>query len=448
MIPMRTALTILLLFFSLCIAVHAEDALWKCSTQHEISCLELSPDASYIVAGGERIYCMNREGTLLWQEYSGDDLKFIKDGSIIVGLRNNFLHFIDLEGKLSQREEITEDVGISDIIAISDDGTEYFVLGSNCCVFAKDGDEALEERIDHMGNPSCVLMNWNTARIVAIEDDGLHCYSAKSGSQKWEYTARGEQAVMTNDGAYVIYGAGNRIYEISALHGEKGEREELWESRIEGDVLSLDVSDQDDGEYMIAVGTRDATQNSSNNFVYLFDSNGQQKWRKQCGFWVYSIDITPSGNYIAAASLEKKVFLFDRAGNLCKEIETNEPAKFVCLNEEENFGVAADAHNVYAFTLEGATASAEEVQPSPTAPPTSTPTPDLTPAQPVETPIQESKLVDRGDAGDGGNDPTPTPEQESSGTTGKSGASSVFIEVKSALVSFFEGIFSLPAPAS
>ena len=440
MISLKTGVVILLLCFSLIVAAHADDALWKCTTEHEISCLELSPDGSYVVAGGERIYCMDREGTLLWHEHSGDDLQFIKDGSIIVGLRNNFLHFIDLEGKLSWREEITEDVLISDIVAISDDGKDYFVLGSDCSVYAREGEELLEERVEHMAHPSSVLLNWNTARILAVEDDGLHCYNARSGSGRWENAARGEMAVMTEDGAYAIYGAGNRIYEIGALHGETGEREESWECRIDGGVLSMDVSDVENGEYLIAVGTKDATQNSIDNFVYLLDSNGQQKWKKQCGFWIYAIDITPSGNYIAAGSLEKKVFVFDRAGNLCKEIDTSEPVKFVCLNEEENIGVAADAHNVYAFTLEREATAAEEENATPSVTPTSTPAPDHTTTQPLEPPVKESKLADRGPRGDGGADLPPV--------SGQSGASGIFLEVRSALVSFFKGIFSLPAQGS
>jgi WD40 repeat protein len=448
MIPFKTCVAILLFLLSLTLVVHAEDALWTCNTNHEITCLELSPDAAYVVAGGERIYCMDREGTLLWHEHSGDDLQFIKAGSIIVGLRNNFLHFIDLEGKLSHREEITEDVAISDIVAISDDGTEYYVLGSDCSVYAKEGDESLDTRIDHMEQPSNVLMNWNTARIVAIEGDGLHCYSAKSGSSRWEHDDRGGKAVMTEDGVYVIYGTGNRISEISALHGEKGERDEIWESRIEGDVLSMDVSEVDDGDFLLAVGTRDATQNSVSNYVYLLDGNGQQIWRKQCAFWVYSVDITPSGNYIAAGSLEKKVFLFDRAGNLCKEVDTSEPVRFVRLNEEENFGVAADAHNVYAFTLEGETTPAAEVNPSPSVPPASAPTPVYTPTRPPEPPIKEAKLVDRGEGEDRKAEISPDSDRNSSEPSQTSGVSGVFLEFRSALTSFFKGLFSTPAAGS
>lgn len=442
MTPSKIGLTILFFLLSLCMVVHAEDALWNCSTEHEISCLELSPDASYVVAGGERIYCWDREGTLLWREYSGDDLQFISGGSIIVGLRNNFLHFIDLEGTLSDREEITEDVGITDILSISDDGDEYFVLGSDCSVYAKTDSETLETRVDHMDQPSHVLMNQNTGRIVAIENDGLHCYSAKSGSSRWEHPARGERAVMTEEGAYVIYGAGNRIYEISALHGETGEREELWESRIEGDVISMDVSGSDDGKFLIAVGTRDATQNSVNNYVYLLDSDGHQVWRKQCGFWVFDVDISPSGNYIAAGSLEKKVFLFDREGNLCREIDTREPVKFVRLNEEENIGIAADAHNVYAFALEGEENAAVAANASPSAPPTSTPTPAYTPTPAAEPPVREAKIVDRGAGSEAVAETTQVGGGDTGETSAASGVSGMITEVRSALVSLFRGLFS------
>jgi|GEM_PF-3652815 len=434
MIPLKYALTIMVLLVSIIAGVHADDALWQYRTQHDISCLEISPDASYIVAGGERIYCTDRDGSLVWREHSGDDLQFLSDGSIVVGLRNNFLHFIDLEGQLTRREEITEDVGITDIIWMSDDGTEYFVLGSNCRVYAKDNDESLDMRIDRMEQPSRVLMNGNTARIIAIEEDGLHCYNAKSGSRRWEHTARGEEAAMTDNGAYVIYGAGNRIYGIRALHGETGERKEEWQSRIEGEVLSIDLSNVENENYLIAIGTRDATQHHTNNFVYLLDSDGREIWKHQCEFWINDVDITPSGNYIGAASLEKKVFVFDKEGNLCKEIETSEPARFVILNEEENFGVAADAHNIYGFTLEREATAADEANATPATPPTSTPAPVASPTRVPEPPANESKIVDRGAGGNATVDLPPVSDQ--------SGTSGILLEVQSALVSFFRGIFA------
>lgn len=434
MTPLKYALTIMILLLSLIAGVHADDALWKYRTQHDISCLELSPDASYIVAGGERIYCMDRDGSLVWREHSGDDLRFIRDGTIVVGLRNNFLHFIDLEGELTGREEITEDVGITDIVWMSDDGTEYFVLGSNCRVYAKDGDESLEMRIDRMEQPSRVLMNGNTGRIIAVEENGLQCYNARSGSRRWEHTARGEEAVMTPDGAFVIYGAGNRIYEIDALHGETGERKERWQSRIEGEVLSMDVSNVEDEKFLIAIGTRDATQHHTNNFVYLLDSDGREIWKHQCEFWINDIDITPSGNYIGAASLEKKVFVFDKEGNLYREIETSEPARFVLLNEEENFGVAADAHNIYGFTLEREATAADEENATPAMPPTTTPAPVPTPTRAPEPPVNESKIVDRGAGGNASVDLPPV--------AGQSDTSGILLEVQSALVSFFRGIFA------
>jgi hypothetical protein len=196
----------------------------------------------------------------------------------------------------------------------------------------------------------------------------------------------------------------------------------------------MDLSDVDDGNYLIAVGTRDATQNSTANFVYLLDGNGQQIWRKQCKFWIYDVDIAPSGNYIAAGSLEKEVFVFDKAGNLCNEIDTSEPVKFVCLNEEENFGVAADAHNIYGFALEGEAIAAEEENVTPSSPPTSTPVPVHTTNKTLEPPVKESKLVDTGTGGDDGAD-LPS-------ASGQSGASSIFLEVRSVLVSFFKGMFS------
>jgi len=118
----------------------------------------------------------------------------------------------------------------------------------------------------------------------------------------------------------------------------------LWKYKTDGYVYSVDVSS--DGNYVAA--------GSSDNHVYLFDETGNLLWREITEGRVDSVSISSDGNYVAAGSSDNHVYLFDKAGNRLLKEPTDGYVNSVSISSDGNYIAAGSSDNhVYLFNKAG-----------------------------------------------------------------------------------------------
>ncbi|MBW9221315.1 PQQ-binding-like beta-propeller repeat protein, partial [Methanothermococcus sp. SCGC AD-155-M21] len=117
----------------------------------------------------------------------------------------------------------------------------------------------------------------------------------------------------------------------------------LWEY-VTSIVYSVSITP--DGEYIVAGGLR------SN--VYLFNRGGELLWEYGTDGNVESVAITPDGEYIVAGSHDNHVYLFNREGKLLWKYETGDDVESVAITPDGEYIVAgSEDDNVYLFNREG-----------------------------------------------------------------------------------------------
>ena len=109
-------------------------------------------------------------------------------------------------------------------------------------------------------------------------------------------------------------------------------------------VWSISVSS--DGDY-IATGSID-------NKVRLFDRSGNLIWSRETGDRVYSVSISSDGNFVAAGSRDHKVYFFNGTGNLLWSYETRLAVRSISISSDGGY-IAAGSEDgrVYLFDRSG-----------------------------------------------------------------------------------------------
>ena len=114
----------------------------------------------------------------------------------------------------------------------------------------------------------------------------------------------------------------------------------MWKYKTGGSVWSVSITP--DGEYVVA-GSRD-------KHAYLFNKKGELLWKYETGGDVYSVSITPDGEYVVAGSRDNHVYLFNKKGELLWKYETDDEVESVSITPDGEYVVAESYNdNVYLF---------------------------------------------------------------------------------------------------
>ena len=105
------------------------------------------------------------------------------------------------------------------------------------------------------------------------------------------------------------------------------------------------------------------------NTVRVLDRNGTLLWTAKAGNWVTSVDVSDDGSTIVAGSMDRNLYVFDRAGNRLGTFTADAPIKSrsVGVSGDGSVIAAADLTAVYGFSR------SQFEQPVTTAPPTTVP---------------------------------------------------------------------------
>ncbi|ODS40767.1 hypothetical protein BEH94_01245 [Candidatus Altiarchaeales archaeon WOR_SM1_SCG] len=274
------------------------------------------------------VLCTNVYADVPFEYETGASIRSIHtaDGFVAAGSENKYVYLFDGQGNLKWKNPTDGPVRS---VFISDG---FVAAGS--FIFDIGGHKTAE------GDTGTVISG------VTTEDSHIYLYDT-SGSVKWRYKTRGGVSSVHISGGYVagvtfkghVYlfdTDGNLIWEFKNYEGFECANGfysvHISKDRVivgSDDVCNSDAGfvyflDINNGELLREHKTGDvvwdvyAADNyvaaaSQDNYVYLFDKDGTRKWKEKTGAGVYSVKIYK--NYVAAGSFDGYAYLFDISGN-------------------------------------------------------------------------------------------------------------------------------------
>jgi len=345
-------------------AAAAVDPLWieSATTSGELSGLVISADGSTIVAGGDQLIALSRDGRKLWTGWSGNRLAISRDGKYLVTSRDTTVRMISGTGTMLWDEPLT--VPVAELVMLPDasliaaaGGTRVRIINTTGSGFRQNTSIAASHiRFFPKGD-----------RLVITTKTGVQTSNLTLLSEWADTNVTQEFIEVVGDGSSFVTVTNNRVRQYT----RDGSLQ--WERALPGgNALSFACSH--DGS-TIVVGRDD-------NSIEVLDGNGTQLWTGRAPSWVTSVAVSDDGNTIAAGSLGKTLLVYDRAGTNLGSSTTKNPIKAgsVVVSGDGSVIAAVDSSAVYGFSL------SQFTQPPATAVTKAEP-PVTAPAEPVATPM-------------------------------------------------------------
>lgn len=260
----------------------------------ELSGVVISDDGSVIVAGGDQLIALSREGGKCWTAWSGSLLASSRDGRYILMAKGPVVRLISGSGTLLW--EKTLDTIITDLSIAPDASAIAVSGGGQIHTFTLSGGSIASDRslaINHVKiMPSGEQILITTSKNVQTSDlTLLPVWSDNSSTQDFvEITPGGSSFVTATNSRVRMYTANGNL---------------SWEQRLPGGK-ALALAYASDGS-TIVVGMDDTT-------VQVLAHNGTLLWTANATNWITSVAVSDGGNTIVAGSRDKKVHVFNHAG--------------------------------------------------------------------------------------------------------------------------------------
>jgi WD40 repeat protein len=284
----------------LCIAVPAARAvtpLWSepATLGGELSGVVISEDQSTIVAGGDQLIVLSRNGEKCWTAWGGDLLDISRDGSYILIADGRVVRLISGDtGTLFWEQPL--DTVITDI-SLAPDASAVAATGGGQVRTMTGSGEAIASNtsmaINHIRiTPSGKQILITTSRNVQLSNLTLQ--------SRWSDTSSVQNLVeIAPDESSFVTATNNRVRMYNGSGGL------VWDQKLPGgNALALAYSR--DGS-TIVIGMDDSN-------VRVMNRSGALLWTANATNWITSVAVSDDGNTIAAGSLDKKLHVFNHAG--------------------------------------------------------------------------------------------------------------------------------------
>lgn len=361
-------------------AVSAVDPLWThaAAPSGELSCVVISADGSTIVAGGDQLIALTRNGINLWNGWSATYLAISRDGNYIVTSRGQTVRLITGTGTMLWDESLG--VAVTDVAMTPDASFIAAAGGGRVRVINASGAGFRQNSTIPVNH----LRFFPSGDRIVITTNGGVQTSNLTLIAEWADTKMAQDLVEVEaDGSSFATVTNNRI----RLYTRDGIME--WERALPGgNALAFAYSR--DGS-TIVIGRDD-------NTVQALDRNGTLLWTARASNWITSIAVSDNGNTIAAGSMDKSLSLYDRAGTKLGSFTAREPiiARSVAVSGDGSVIAAVDASAVYGFSRSQFTRPVTTAMPATTplatvtTPATITPLPSPPPVTRPATTIPEA----------------------------------------------------------
>ena len=347
----------------------AVDPAWTVpsTSSGELSCVAISGDGSTVLAGGDQLIALSRDGRKLWTGWSGSRIAISRDGNTILTVRDQDVRLISGSGNMiwdqSVEVPVTEVTMLPDASMIAAAGTgRVRLINRSGAGFRQNSSIA----VNH------IRFFPSGTGFVFTSRDGIQTSNLTLFSQWADTNVSQDMVEVTADGSSFVSVTNNRVRMYSRLGS-------LWWDRAipGGNALSFALSG--DGS-TIVVGRDD------NTLVVLDGGGGDILWTATEPSWVESVAVSDDGSTIAAGCIGKTLAVYDRAGTNLGSATTENPIKSqsVAVTGDGSLIVAVDSGAVYGFSRsQFGQPPATTVTPGMTASGTTLPPQTTVPASPL-----------------------------------------------------------------
>ena len=314
--------------------VSAVDPLWTevATTSGELSCVVISADGSTIVAGGDQLIALSRDGTKLWTGWSGSHLAISREGNFIATSRDQTVRMISGTGTMLWDTSLG--VPVTDLSMTPDAALIAAAGGDRVRVINGTG-TGFRQNTSIFVNHARLFPEGD--KLVVTTTSGIQTSNLTLFSEWTDTNVTQDLVEVAADGSSFVTVTNNRV----KLYTRDGRL--LWERALPGgNALAFAYSR--DGS-TIVIGRDD-------NSIEVLDGNGTLLWTAHASYWVTSVAVSDDGNTIAAGSLDKTLLVYDRAGTRLGSATTSNPIKggSVAVSGDGSVIVAVDGSAVYGFS--------------------------------------------------------------------------------------------------
>ena len=349
----------------------AVEPIWIVNTSPgiELKTVSISADGSLIVAGGDQLVGISRDGKKLWAGWDGELVDIDRNGKYILTSYGSIVRLFDSDGASLWDRSFTDSV--TDI-SITPDGL-MIAAGSGTVVKSWYNSGAglgsnTTNRIKHL------RISPAKDQIVVTTGNALRSFNLSYVPFWTDDEVSPDLIEMSADGTHLVTTSGNWIW----FHHSSGTR--IWEKHIQGgSILSLAFSR--DGSTIVT--------GQDDNTITVLDSNSNVLWTAQAGNWVTSAGVSDNGSVIVAGSMDKNLYVFDRKGTLLGTFQASGvfKSRSVGISGDGARIVAVDGANVYGFS------GSQFSRPTPTGTSTATIIPSTIPLNKTLTQVTTHTLI-------------------------------------------------------
>lgn len=357
----------------------AVDPLWtvEATTSGELSTVVISADGSTIVAGGDQLIALSRDGRKLWTGWSGSPLAVSRDGNFILTSRGQTVRMISGSGTMLWDEYLETPVKE---VAMTPDASLIAAGGANRLRLIDPSGSGIRQN-NTMPVISHFRLFADGEQIVVTSQDGIHTSNLTLFSEWTDANITQDFVEVSADGSMFVSVTNNRI----RCYTRGGNL--TWSRALPGGN-ALGFAYSRDGS-TIVVGRDD-------NTVQVLDLDGNVLWTDRASHWVTSVAVSDDGDTVVAGSMDRTLSVYDRAGTKLGTATVKNAIKSgsVAVSGDGSVIAAVDGSAVYGFLRSQFTRPAITVETT-TAPPLTTPVPATTtmPSPPAATPAATQKAA-------------------------------------------------------
>ena len=312
----------------------AVEPLWivNASPGLDLTGVTISADGSTIIAGGDQLIAISRDGKKLWSGWAGELIEMSRDGRYIVTSLGSSVWLFDAQGTNLWDHSIGEPV--TDI-SLTPDGLIVAAGGGSVVKSWYNSGAGLGSNTTN--TVKHLRISPAKDQIVVTTERALRSFNLSYVPFWDDEEVSSDLIEISADGTHLVTAGGNWIW---FYHGS-GTR--IWDRHIQGgNILSLAYSR--DGSTIVT--------GQDDNTITVLDQDGNVLWTAQAGFWVMSVAVSDNGSVIVAGSMDKKLYIFDREGTLLGTFQATGMIKSrsVGVSGDGSRIVMVDGTSVYGFS--------------------------------------------------------------------------------------------------
>jgi WD40 repeat protein len=315
--------------------VSAVDPLWTvpATTRGELSTVVISADGSTIIAGGDQLIALSRDGTKIWTGWSGSRLVISQDGNYILTARDQNARLISGTGTMLWDQWL--EVPVTDM-SMTPNASLIAAGGANRLRLISPSGSGIRQNVT-MPVINHIRLFPDGGQIVISSAKGIHTSNLTLFSEWTDANVTQDLVEVAADGSSFVTVTNNRV-RFYTWDGQL-----VWERALPGGN-ALGFAYSRDGS-TIVVGRDD-------NTLSVLDRDGNLLWTAPAANWVTSVAVSDDGNTVVTGSMDRTISVYDRSGTKLGAATAKSQIKSgsVAVSGDGSVIAAVDGSAVYGFS--------------------------------------------------------------------------------------------------